>query len=293
MKFTSGFYTALGTPLDENGNILVSSFKSQVEDQKAAGAAGFLVLGSMGNQPSVKSTQIPHIVRACVEVVKGSCPVLVGVMDNSIARVNARVEALKGLQIDGIVATTPFYYIATQSELVNFYKSIAIQSPFPLFLYDLPLVTKTKITVHTVETLMREKAVSGIKVGDLPTARLLLHSSANDGSFQVIFSRMDVFDIAYAWGLEKNLDGMFSMLPKVTQDLYLYLREAKWEDARQKLDLIVNTRNRLFDVGIFRGFSACMNLLGYEGSFAPDYCPPLTPEEQEHVRSWMEEHKLL
>ena len=49
-----GFVPALGTPLDENGNLLVDSFKKQINDQINAGAVGLLALGSMGIEAFIK-----------------------------------------------------------------------------------------------------------------------------------------------------------------------------------------------------------------------------------------------
>ena len=48
----NGFFTALGTPLDEFGNLEEKSFIKHVEDQVEAGASGILIMGSMGNQSS-------------------------------------------------------------------------------------------------------------------------------------------------------------------------------------------------------------------------------------------------
>lgn len=77
---------ALGTPLDESGNFIASSFKKHVEDQIVTGAAGLLVMGSMGIQPCIKDSECPKVAAAAAEAAKGACPVLVGVMDNSVGR---------------------------------------------------------------------------------------------------------------------------------------------------------------------------------------------------------------
>ena len=46
----AGFIPALGTPLDKNGNLMVESYKKQINDQIDAGAVGILCMGSMGQQ---------------------------------------------------------------------------------------------------------------------------------------------------------------------------------------------------------------------------------------------------
>lgn len=293
MTCGKGFYTALGTPLDAGGDFIAPSFRRQVEDQLAAGAAGFLALGSMGNQPGVKSRDVPGIARACCDSVQGRCPVLVGVMDNSIARVMERIDSLTGIGIDGVVATTPFFYPLTQPDVAGFFETIAKRSPFPVFLYDLPAVTGTVLAPDTIVSLIRTAAIRGIKTGTLATARTLLNSPAHDGTFDVIFSGLDVFDVAYHWGLHKNLDGMFTMTARTAQTMYRQLDRGETDAARESLDTIVGLRDLLAGVGGSAGFSTAMNLLGYPGSFAHDYCAPLAPQRQAQVRDYMERCNLL
>ena len=59
----TGFVPALGTPLDKNGNLLVDSYKKQIEDQIQAGAAAILCMGSMGIQPYLKAEVCPQVAK--------------------------------------------------------------------------------------------------------------------------------------------------------------------------------------------------------------------------------------
>jgi len=284
-----GFYTALGTPFDDQGKFLEDSFRKQVADQIAAGTSGLLALGGMGYQPGVITEECPKVARACAEETRGACPVLVGVMDNSCHRVSARIEDLKGIEIDGVVATTPFYYSSSQDELISFFGKIADRSAYPLYLYDLPVVTKVPIAISTAEALMAHKNIVGIKSGILHTVRNLLHSPANDGSFDILFSDLDLVDVAYTWGLRKCLDGMFSMMPKTAKAFGDALRANDMETARAVQDAISGIRNRFKEVGIYRAYSEAMNILGYEGRFSPDFMTPLNANEREFVTSGLRE----
>ena len=103
-------------------------------------------MGSMGIQSAIRNSEFPKVAKAAQKAVKGRVPLFVGVMDNSVMRVKDRIDSLDGLAIDGVVATTPFYSKCTDEEIISFFKGIASASPFPVYLYDLPVVTKLKIT---------------------------------------------------------------------------------------------------------------------------------------------------
>ncbi|MBD2864761.1 dihydrodipicolinate synthase family protein [Paenibacillus oceani] len=289
-----GFFPALGTPLDENGRLIAGSLRRHVADQIEAGAAGLLVMGSMGQQPYIRGGETADIARIAVEEARGACPVLIGVMDNSIGRVQERMDRLDGLAIDGVVATTPYYYPLTQADIVNFFTSLAASSPYPVYLYDLAVVTQSKISVQTAEKLMKVPNIGGIKTGDLTTARVLsrLQPTVNP-DFRIMFSGLDVFDAAYTYGIRDNLDGMFSCTASLTTAMYKALEAGDNEAAARCLDGILLLRDTFVEVGVFPAFTHAMNLLGFEGTFHPDYMQPIGPEQQEKVRECMQRLALI
>jgi len=288
----NGFYTALGTPLDEAGYLVEESFIKHVEDQVAAGAVGLLVMGSMGNQSGIRNSEYAKVAKIAVETIKGRCPVFVGVMDNSISRVMDRINSLKGLDIDGVVATAPFYYAPTQNAIKCFFECIAQKSSYPLYMYDLPSVTKVKISIDSIEYLMGNNNIKGIKTGDLMTVKsLMLHPSKRD-DFHVMFSGLDIFDVAYKYGIKKSLDGMFACTAPIAKRMYESFENGSFETATKCLEDILLLRNTFVEVGVFEGFSYAMNVLGFNGIFAPDY-NKINAETMEKVRVCMQQIGLI
>lgn len=289
-----GFYPALGTPLDHEGRVIESSLRRHASDQAQAGAAGLLVLGSMGQQPYIASSETRRTAAAVAEEIRGACPVLVGVMDNAIGRVMERIRQLEGLPIDGVVATTPFYYLLSQEDIIRFFTTLAAESPFPLYLYDLAAVTQSKISIDTAAKLMSLPNIAGLKTGDLTAARVLTRlKPATNPAFSVMFSGLDVFDVAYGYGITENLDGMFSCAPSASSDMYRALAAGDQATAAQRLDDIVRLRDTFVEVGVFPGFTCAMNALGYEGRFHPDYMRPLGEASREKVNETMRKLGLI
>ena len=115
----AGFVPALGTPLDKNGNLLVESFKKQINDQIDAGAVGILCMGSMGIEAFIRSSVYPQVAKAAVEAAAGRVPVFVGAMDTSIARAKERMASIEDLDIAGFVFTAPFYSPCSRDQMMN------------------------------------------------------------------------------------------------------------------------------------------------------------------------------
>ena len=284
-----GFYTALGTPLDKQGNFCPESMARQIEQQIDAGVSGLLVMGSMGNMTYLKNSEYPKVAACAAEAAKGRVPVLVGVTDLSIGRVMDRVAALEGISgIDGIVSTVPYYSTMNQDGIFEFYNGIANRSDKPLYLYDLAVVTKAATAPATVRKLWKNDNIKGIKSGNLVTQRILSRAEDRPGDFSLMFSNIDEFDIAYKYGIDKNLDGMFASTPKTARKLYDALDAGDMAAAGKLLDDILALRDLFLATPcLMMAFSHAMNLLGCEGKFGNDYNTDISDADKARVTEAM------
>lgn len=284
-----GFYTALGTPMNPDFTFCEEGMIAQIEQQIEAGASGLLVMGSMGNMSYLKDSEYAKVAKCSAEAAKGRVPVLVGVTDVSIGRVLDRVNALEGIEgIDGIVSTVPYYAAVTQDNIFTFYNEIANRSGRATYLYDLPGVTKVATAPETVKRLWVNPNIKGIKSGNLVTQRVLMRAEDRPADFEQMFSNLDEFDIAYQYGIDKNLDGMFSATPKTAQKLYQALAAGDMATAGDALDAILALRDYWVSTGCLMGaFSHAMGLLGCPGWYGRDYETDISDEKKEQVTAMM------
>lgn len=283
----SGFIPALGTPLDENGNLYIESYKKQIEDQINAGASAILCMESMGIQPYIRTSVCPQVAKTAVETAAGRVPVFVGAMDCSIARAKERLAAMEDLDIAAFVLTTPYYYALTREQIVRYFKSVCATTKHRVLLYDLAVVTQSKITYDIVLELLRDVPnLAGIKSADLQMFRKLKLNPDVPKDFIMVYSGLDTFDIAYKWGIDKCLDGMLSCTPKNTHRLFTALAAGNDTDAAAAaLNNIIELRDFFVAHDLWPSFSTAMNLLGYAGNFSPDYILPLKDGYETEIRN--------
>lgn len=280
-----GFVPALGTPLDENGNLCVESYRKQIDDQIEAGAIALLCMGSMGIQAYLRSSVCPQVAKAAVEAAAGRVPVFVGAMDCSIARAKERMAAMEDLDVAGFVLTTPYYNACTPQMILNYYKGVCAGTKHKVLMYDLAVVTQSKITYEIVKELIRTVPnLAGIKSADMNMFRKLKLDPEVPEDFLMVYSGLDNFDIAYKWGIDKCLDGMLSCTPVNTGKLFAAMEQGDFEKAAQHLDNIVGLRDFFVVRDLWPSFSTAMNLLGYEGSFVPDYVSPIREQYVQEIR---------
>ena len=271
MKY--GFVPALGTPLDANGNLCKESYAKQIERMLEAGAVGILCMGSMGQQAFISNDVCVEVAETAVKTAAGRVPVFVGAMDNSIKRAKARIASMEHLDVTAFVLTTPYYEVDTAEQVMKYIREVAKSTKHNIMLYDLPGVTNFKITYEMVCQLYKDVPnLLGIKSGDLVLHRKIrLNPELAD--LQTYFSNLDVFDIAFPWGVGCVLDGMFTCTPVNSQKLIESMRSGDKAGAAEALNNILSLRD---------------NMLGWEGLHAPDWVTPSSPEIVALVKAEME-----
>ena len=285
----NGFYTALGTPLTKEGEIIESALRLHIDQQIEAGAKGLLLMGSMGIQCAVRHSEYAKAVSIALDAVAGRVPLFVGAMDNSLARVKDRLDMIgRGLPIAGIVLTTPFYSPTIEADAINFFTRAAEISPYPIYIYDLPGVTQFKITLNVIDALINNNNIGGMKSPDWELIKKI-ERKYPDAQFECLYSGLDSFDYASALGIKKNLDGMFACTPKNGKTMYEAIERGDYKTARACLDNILLLRDRMVANGLFPCFTVCMNLLGVEGEFGYDYNVAVGDKEKAIMLATMEE----
>lgn len=286
MKY--GFVPALGTPLDANGNLCKESYAAQINRMIEAGAVGILCMGSMGQQAFISNDVCVEVAETAVKAAAGRVPVFVGAMDNSIKRAKARVASMEHLDVTAFVLTTPYYEVDTADQVMKYFREVAKSTKHNIMLYDLAAVTNFKITYEMVCQLKKDiPNLVGIKSGDLVLQRKIrLNPELAD--LNTYFSNLDVFDIAFPWGIGSVLDGMFTCTPVNSQKLIEAMRAGDKAGAAQALNNILSFRDDMLNWDLWPAYSAAMNLLGWEGLHAPDWVTPASDEVIALVKAEME-----
>ncbi len=292
-QLKNGFYPALGTPVDNDGKLIDGSYSKHIDAMISSGAAGVLCMGTMGKMESILNSEYPKIAPKCLQMVSKRVPVMVGVMDCSAARVLDRIDALGNIDIEGVVATPPFYSKVSPDGIVNFFTLIAKKSKYPVFIYDLPPVTQSPVTVDILEPLMKINIIVGIKTANINMILHLLRNNLVRPGFSIFYSGLDNFDVAIQSGIKKNLDGMFACTPYNTGKMYDDIENGDADIISNHLNNILTLRNIFAKENILAAFSYSMGLLGYPGNYHCDYASTVTDKLKDEIHNQMKNIKEI
>ncbi len=281
MKKPIKMITALGTPLTDEETLHLPGLEAQVHDQLAHGINGFLVGGTMGLMQLLTDSTYRQLVEQSIQFNAGNAELLVGVGDTSFARTRDRIRMVEDYSIDGVVVISPYFIKYSQEDLIDYFESLANLSSKPLFLYDLPQTTGTKLEVETVLKLAAHPNIHGIKCSDhFVTIRPVIDSIGEQ--FRVIVAQPDLMDTLLRSGIREHLDGIYVLVPEWLEQMVAATEAEDWEALsaiQQDLSGLLKFL-RSFSAPLFATVTALLNMRGIPGNFAPRPMRCLTDEER-------------
>ena len=274
MTRLAGVITALGTPLDDDGNLHNEGMRRQIDYQISAGVDGLLCLGSMGmaqmHTPEVREQAI----RVSVEAASGQVPVLVGCGDCSNHRTLQYIRMAEKYHPDGIVLITPYFPKLNDEELCDYFTFLAAETELPIYLYDIPYYTNRHLDPELIFKLAATSpSIVGLKAsGEMSTLRKCIDHFQDDPNFTVLSGHSNFLDQVLLMGADGIIDGLFAIAPKLGTELFRSASRRDIDAARELQQELVKVREMLSVESVFAAFSHVMNLLGIPGRY---YCPPM------------------
>jgi 4-hydroxy-tetrahydrodipicolinate synthase len=268
MPLKPRFITAITTMLQDDDTLHIEGLHREIEQQLDAGINGLLVGGTMGAMQALDDDTYHELARHAVEQAKGRCEVMVGAGDISLSRTLRRVDFLNELPVDGVVVLAPFLFAPSQNELVDYYTALADRSKAPLFLYDLPQLTRTKIEFGTVLTLSRHPNIRGIKCSDEPAYARQLKDEIGD-RFRVIIAQPLLVDVFLRYGIEEHLDGFYCICPRHIAALGGMAARGDWDGAARVQQGIDRAMRLVRKWGVWEAINALLTELGVPGRILP------------------------
>lgn len=151
------------TPLKGRDELDCEGLERLIEHLLSGGVAGLFILGTTGEGPSLGYALRESLIERTCAQVANRVPILVGITDTAfveslkVARVAARAGA------SAVVLAPPYYLPEAQPELQEYLDHLIPELPLPLFLYNMPALTKVSIEPDTIRKMMDYRQVIGFK----------------------------------------------------------------------------------------------------------------------------------
>ena len=158
-----GIIVPMVTPLVDRDTLDVAGLERLIEHILAGGVHGVFVLGTTGEGPGLSYRRRQEIITRTCRQVGGRVPVLVGITDTSMPESLNVARWAADAGATALVVAPPYYIPEAQPELQEYLDHLVPELPLPLFLYNMPALTKVSFELETVRRAMDEPRIVGIE----------------------------------------------------------------------------------------------------------------------------------
>ena len=168
MKILSGAFTALITPMKENGDVDYEGFKRLINFQLEQGIDGIVPLGTTGETPTLDEDEEEKLIRIAVDEVKGAVPIIVGTGSNDTKHMVTYTRRAKDMGADAALVVTPYYNKPNDDGLYRHFEAAAAVD-IPIVVYNIASRTGRNIPTPLMEKIAAISGIVGVKEasGDL------------------------------------------------------------------------------------------------------------------------------
>jgi 4-hydroxy-tetrahydrodipicolinate synthase len=294
MKY-EGIIPPMVTPLADRDALDVPGLERLVEHMLAGGVHGLFILGTTGEAPSLSYRLRRELIDRVCRQAAGRVPVLVGITDTALVESLALARHAAQAGAHAVVAAPPFYFPAGQPELLHYVKHLTAELPLPLFLYNMPMMTKVAFAPQTVRQLLDNARIVGVKdsSGDLGYFEQLLSVACERPDWSVLVGPEHLLADAVERGGHGGVNGGANLCPRLFVELYA---AACRRDAARVAELRqqVFKLGQIYQVGrhasaIIKGLKCALSLRGICEDVLAEPFHRFESPERERVRQLLEQ----
>ena len=270
---------ALCTVLDEDESLHVEGLEAHIDEQLEAGIAGLLIAGSMGSAQMLRDDTYRALIEHSVRHMKGRMEMLIGVSDMSLARTLERLRYAEQFEIDGVVATAPWFFTFSPDELGGYFRELADRSTKPLYVYDIPARTGVRLEVDFLVDLLKHPNIVGVKCSAGWDHTQALMERVNDNARLIPAEPLQIAKLIDL-GVRHNLDGVYAVLPALTMSIVRAAERGDRDTAAERQRALTDFLSVMKEYGVFAVVSEYFRIRGIPGHVGASPYQPLTEEQQ-------------
>ena len=228
-----GVYPAATTQFAADMSLDISACKRTLTNLVADGVDGLVLLGTVGENNSLRPDEKRVALRAAVESVGGRVPLVAGVSELTTDRAIEFVRDAEKIGVDAFMLLPAMVYVPTADELYAHFRAVAEATSLPIMLYNNPPAYRVTIGLETLERLVPVKNVVAIKESAPDTRRYTDIVNRFGDRFALLGGLDDVALEGFLLGAVGWVSGLTSAFPRESVAMVAAAQRGDWQEARR------------------------------------------------------------
>lgn len=291
-----GIIPPLVTPLRDRDELDVGGLERLLEHILSGGVSGLFILGTTGEGPSLSYRLRRELIERVCRQIKRRVPVLVGITDTAFAESVSVARCAADSGADAVVATPPYYLPEGQPELQEWLDHLVPELPLPLFLYNMPPLTKVRYELETVRHALDQRRIIGFKdsFGDLEYFKQVAALLPQRPDWSLFIGPEEKLLDALKLGGHGGVSGGANLFPKLYVSLCRAFQGGDLVRAQALQAQVRRVSEALYRVGrhpssVIKGIKCALGCLGICDDFMAEPFHRFRTGERELIRARLRE----
>jgi 4-hydroxy-tetrahydrodipicolinate synthase len=286
----TGIIPPVITPLSGRDELDVPGLERLLERILAGGVAGLFTLGTTGEGPSLSYRLRRDLIERTCRQVKARVPVLVGITDTAFVESVELARHAAKAGAAAVVVAPPYYLPEGQPELLEYLEHLLPEMPLPVFLYNMPALTKVSFELETLRWAMEQPRVAGLKdsSGNMIYFHHVLGLLPQRPDWTLLIGPEELLADALLAGAHGGVSGGANIFPKLYVRLCDAARAGELNRARELHAKVMRVGESLYRIGrhpssLIKGLKCALACMGVCDDFMAEPFHRFRAEERRRV----------
>jgi len=241
----SGLFTAIVTPLTQDGAVDIKALQALVRFQIDSGASGIVPIGGTGEYPAFSRAERRAIVAACVEAARGK-PVVPGVLSTGFEDALEAGRDFAAAGATAVMTVTPYYAPGTQEGMRSYFRRYRDNLDLPVMLYQIPRRTTVSAQAETVQAMAEDGSIVGMKYSSYDMPDFIRTVKYAGDKIAILSGEEPLFATHVALGAKGGVLASATIYPKIWIEIFTLARQGALEAALKVQDRIDPVLDSIF-----------------------------------------------
>jgi dihydrodipicolinate synthase/N-acetylneuraminate lyase len=296
----TGIIPPVLTPLLSRDRLDASAFDRLLNFLIDGGSSALFVLGSTGESPGLSGRLRREVIDRACAIAGRRVPLLVGITDTSFEESLQLAEYGAKAGATALVLSPPYYFNLGQPAFLGYLERLLPLLPLPVYLYNIPSLTKLSIAPETVRAASQMPNVYGLKdsSGSLEYFVAVKSLMADSPDFALLAGVEEMLAEMIPLGAHGGVCGGANLNPRLYVDLFEAAMRGDTERTRSLQRTVMTISEGVYRTGepessYLRGLKCAASMLGFGNGLMAEPYFALGGQEREEIRSALELAGLL
>ena len=262
-KIVTGVYSALVSPIDQNGNLKKDVLCDLIDWQLAQGLNGFYITGATGEGCQMKKDARMVLVETALRHIAGRAPAVVHIASASFEDAKEFAQQAYAAGAAALSATPPPTTAYSEEELFEYYKELSSVCDLPFLVYAQKYFQQSSI-VSFIDKLMALPNIAGLKYTRSSYYEMNQLTQLGGRNINVINGPDEMLLCGLVMGADGGIGSTYNVMPRQFRQLFDAYQTGDLKSAREIQESVNAVITVILRHGVIPTVKYMLTMLGFD-----------------------------